>query len=70
MTFADDLLGLILAFEVYAAISKRFPLVTSTCRKHRWLVVPIVAVTVAHLARRIDATAASPPTPAHPAARG
>lgn len=49
---SDDALGLILGFEVYAAISKRFPLVTTLCRQYPVLIVPVVLATIGHLRRR------------------
>ena len=48
----DDLLGLILAYEVFSAISKRSPLVTTYCRRRRIAAFPILAVTAVHLIRK------------------
>lgn len=45
----DDWFGLLLAAEVYALASKRFPPITRLCRRHRLLVVPVVTVIAAHL---------------------
>lgn len=48
----DDLLGLILAYEVFSAISKRSPLITTLCHRHRLAVAPVLVVTAAHLLRK------------------
>ena len=49
---ADDLLGLVLAYEVYAAISKRGPLVTTLCRRYPYLTAGVLLITFGHLRRR------------------
>lgn len=48
---SDDLLGAVLAYEIYSAISKRTPLVTTLCRRYPLLTVAVLAVTFGHLRR-------------------
>ena len=51
MPNADDLLGLLLAYEVYSAISRRCPLLTELCREYPILTVAVLAVAFRHLQR-------------------
>ena len=52
MPNADDLLGLVLGYEVYAAISKRGPLVTTLCREYPFMTVGVLLIAFGHLRRR------------------
>ena len=49
MPNADDLLGLLLAYEVYAAVSRRAPLLTVLCRANPALTAIVLAAAFRHL---------------------
>lgn len=49
---ADDVLGALLAYEVFMALSKRGPLLTTLCRRWRILAIPILGATALHLLRK------------------
>ena len=49
---SDDLLGLVLAYEVFVALSGRGRLVTPLCREYPLLTAGVLMVTWRHLRRR------------------
>lgn len=49
----DDLFYLILALDVWAAITDR-PTITRYCRKHRWAAIPILVIGAAHLLKKLE----------------
>jgi hypothetical protein len=52
----NDVLGLMMAFEVYAAFSKRVPLITELCRNHRLRALAVTGIVLAHLIQTIPPT--------------
>lgn len=56
----DDLFGLLVAYEVFALASGRFPPITVLCRHNRWLCVPVCTVIAAHLLRPVVQLATDP----------
>lgn len=50
MPTIDDVFGVLVAYEVYALATGRFPPVTRMCRQHRALCLPVLAIILGHLA--------------------
>lgn len=56
MLNVDDLLGALMAYEVYAAISRRLPLVTTLCRQYPALTAAVLLIAFGHLRRPTPTT--------------
>lgn len=50
----DDLFALGVAYEMWAIVTKRTPSITRLCRRNKWLAVPVLVVSAAHLLRKVE----------------
>lgn len=49
---ADDLIGLLFAYEVYAALSGRLPTISKLCQQNRWRIPILFALLMPHLIKK------------------
>lgn len=49
----EELFWLGLGYDLWAAGTRR-PTITQLCRRHPWIAVPVLAITAAHLLRKLE----------------